>query len=213
MKTIKLLTLLILLSLKGFTQTSDKLTAALQKGLVMIDSAKGDQDYGNAANYFERIATAEQNQWLPQYYTAFCQLHTAMIGKQTTEIKDALYDKALVFVAKADELSPNNSEVYALKGYIIFMKMSLSPQARAMTMIPQAGSLIGKAIALNPENPRAYLLMGQNTFYTPEAFGGGKLKAKPTLETAKAKFDAEKATGLNPSWGKSRCAALLQQSI
>lgn len=212
MKTIKLLTLLILFSFKGFSQTNEKLNAALQKGLVMIDSAKGEKDFNDAANYFERVASAEQKQWLPAYYTAFCQLHTAIVGKQTTEIKDALYDKAMAFADKADALSPDNSEIYALKGYIVFMKMSLAPQARAMTMIPQSAGFIGKAMALNPENPRAQLILGQNTFYTPEAFGGGKAKAKPILEAAKAKFDKETNTGLNPSWGKSRCSALLQQS-
>jgi tetratricopeptide (TPR) repeat protein len=212
MKTIKLLTIVLFLSFKGFAQNNEKLNLALQKGLVMIDSAKGEKGYQDAANYFERIAAAEQKQWLPAYYTAFCQLHTALLGKQTTEIKDAVYDKALAFVDKADAISPDNSEVYALKGYVVFMKMSLTPQARAMTMIPEATGIISKSIALNSENPRAQLMLGQTTFYTPEAFGGGKLKAKPLLEAAKAKFDKETSTGLNPSWGKSRCLALLQQS-
>jgi len=212
MKTIKFLAIVLLFSIKGFSQNSEKLKLALQKGLIMIDSAKGEQDFQNAANYFERIAAAEQKQWLPAYYTAFSGLHSALVGKQSMEIKDAVYDKALTFIEKADALSPDNSEVYALKGYIVFMKMSLAPQARAMTMIPKATGIISKSIALNPENPRAQLMLGQTTFYTPEAFGGGKLKAKPLLEAAKEKFDKETSTGLNPSWGKSRCLALLQQS-
>jgi tetratricopeptide (TPR) repeat protein len=212
MKTIKLLTIVVLFSFKGFTQNNEKLNLALQKGLVMIDSAKGEQGFQDAANYFERIASAEQKQWLPAYYTAFCQLHTALLGKQNMETKDAIYDKALTFVEKADAIIPDNSEIYALKGYIVFMKMSLAPQSRAMTMIPKATDIIGKSIALNPENPRAQLMLGQTTFYTPEAFGGGKVKAKPLLETAKEKFNKETNTILNPSWGKSRCLALLQQS-
>ena len=80
-----------------------------------------------------------------------------------------------------------------------------------MTMIPQSAALTEKAIALNPENPRAHLMKGQQLFYTPEAFGGGKAKAKPVLMVAAEKFDNFKAVGLAPNWGKGRCQGLLKQ--
>jgi hypothetical protein len=35
----------------------------------------------NLANNFERIATAEKNQWLPYYYAAFCQVNLGFIEK------------------------------------------------------------------------------------------------------------------------------------
>lgn len=211
MKTIPVTLLFLLLTLSGFAQ-NDKFTSAMQKGLSLIDSAKASDDYNAAGNYFERIANAEQKQWLPAYYVAFSNLHTALMGKQDEETKDALYDKALLYAEKANVLLPNNSEIYALQAYIIFMKMAVAPQARAMSMIPKATALAEKAISLNPENPRAYLMKGQNLFYTPEMFGGGKEKAKPILTIALAKFDTFKAIALEPNWGKARAKGLLQQS-
>jgi len=211
MKHLTLTIAILFITLTGFAQ-ADKYTLAMQKGLTTIDSAKTTEDYTSAANYFERIATAESKQWLPIYYVAFNNLHAALVGNQNGETKDAIYDKALAAVDKADALAPNNSEIYALKAYIIFMKMSVSPQARAMTMIPQSAALAEKAIAFNAENPRAYLVKGQQLFYTPEAFGGGKLKAKPVLAIATEKFDSFKAEGLAPSWGKGRCQTLVKQA-
>ena len=211
MKTIQFIAILFFATLTSYAQT-DKFTTAMQKGLNLIDSAKTADDYTAAGNYFERIATAEQKQWLPQYYVAFNNLHAALMGKQDAETKDAIYDKAMLYAEKANTLMPNNSEVYALQAYITFMKMAVAPQARAMSMIPKATALADKAISLNPENPRAYLMKGQNLFYTPEMFGGGKAKAKPVLTTAVAKFDQFKAVGLEPNWGKGRAKSLLEQS-
>jgi len=210
MKTLTLTIAFFLITLTSFAQ-ADKYTIAIQKGITIIDSAKTAENFTDAANYFERIATAEQKEWLPNYYAAFNHLNSALVGTQNSEAKDAIYDKAMVFADKADVLMPNHSEVYALKAYIVFMKMAVSPQARAMTMIPQSAALTEKAIALNPENPRAYLMKGQQLFYTPEAFGGGKAKAKPVLMVAAEKFDNFKAVGLAPNWGKGRCQGLLKQ--
>lgn len=210
MKHLTLTIAFLFITLLGFAQ-ADKYTLAMQNGIITSDSAKTVENFTNVANYFERIATAEQKEWLPNYYAAFNHLHAALTGAQSGEVKDAIYDKAMALVDKADALAPNNSDIYALKAYIVFMKMAVSPQARAMSMIPKATELVEKAIALNPENPRAYLMKGQQLFYTPEAFGGGKAKAKPVLTIAAEKFDSFKTVGLAPNWGKGRCQSLLKQ--
>lgn len=210
MKNLTLMIAFLFITLTGFAQ-ADKYTLAMQKGIATIDSAKTAEHYTNAANYFERIASAEQKQWMPQYYAAFANFNSALLGNQNGETKDLIYDKAIAFADNANALMPNNSEICALKSYIIFMKMSVSPQARAITMIPQSAALAEKAIALNAENPRAYFVKAQQIFYTPEAFGGGKAKAKPVLLIAAEKFEKFKAIGLAPDWGKRRCQSLIKQ--
>ncbi|MCR8558165.1 hypothetical protein KXD93_10950 [Mucilaginibacter sp. BJC16-A38] len=211
MKTLKLCIVLLIITFSVKAQNSDKYTAAMQKGMALIDSASTSEQFAAVANFFERIAASETKQWLPQYYAGFCNLHAAILGKQDSDTKDALYDKAMSYAEKADALKPANSEVLVLEGYITFMKMSVFSQQRAMTMIPKANALLEKALAIDPENPRAYLVKGQNTFYTPEAFGGGKAKAKDILTTAADKYKNQKASGFEPAWGARRCQALLQQ--
>lgn len=212
MKNLFKLILLTLISFNSFAQTNDdKFKTGMKKGLEMLDASKSPDDFLKTSNYFERIAQAESKQWLPPYYAAYGNLLAGLTSRDKA-IQDQYYDKALVQIDQANNLSAENSEIYALKGYIQFMKMSVDPQARLSFMASSSASL-GKAKALNPENPRIYLINGQNTFYTPEAFGGGKLKAKPILENAVAKFAIFKpATELDPIWGSDRAKALLAQS-
>ena len=203
--------ILVLVSLSSFAQNSDsKFTQATKNGLALITSAKGAEDYIKAENYFERIAAVETKEWTPSYYAAYCNLY-AGFNTADKELKDQYWDKALLEIDKANALSANNSEIYALKGALQFMKMSVDPRSRMYYMSDSAESL-EKATALNPENPRIYLIRGQDTFYTPEAFGGGKEKAKPILESAIAKFAIFKpANTIEPNWGAESAKALLAQ--
>lgn len=208
----KSLTLILaMISISSFAQTTnDKFQTGVKKGLEMLKTAQSSDDFLKTSNYFERIAQAETKEWLPAYYAAYGNLIAGLMNKDKA-LQDQYFDKALLQIEQSNTLSAENSEIYALKGYIQFMKMSVDPQARLSFMGASAASL-GKAKTLNPENPRTYLINGQNTFYTPEAFGGGKVKAKPILENAVAKFTIFKpATEIDPMWGAERAKALLDQ--
>ncbi len=212
MKILKTLFLLFLITASGliYAQT-DKYTAVMQKGMTLLDSAKNTEDLLAVSNHFERIAGVETKQWLPTYYEAYANLRSGFLTNDNDK-KDVFFDKALVQIDKSEAISANNSEIYALKGYIQFMKMSVDPQNRAMEMIGIATTSLEKAKALDPSNPRPYFILGQAAFYTPEAFGGGKEKAKPILETAITNFEKFKsADPFAPKWGKERCQMLLDQ--
>jgi len=203
--------MLVIFSLNSFAQDNNpKLDEAIKKGLDMINSAKAAEDLMKSANYFERIAQVESKAWLPQYYAAYSNL-SAGLESADKKVKDQLWDKALQEIEQANNLSPENSEIYALKGYLEYMKLSIDPQSRLNYMGQSAASL-EQAKKINPDNPRIYLISGQNKFFTPEAFGGGKTNAKPILETAAAKFTIFKATSpLMPNWGAERLKTLLAQ--
>jgi hypothetical protein len=202
---------LLLTSMNSFAQTSnEKFQQAVLKGRELLKNAKGPEDFVKSANYFERVAQAESKEWLAPYYAAYSNL-VAGLTSTDNAVKDQYWDRALIEVDQAAALSNNNSEIYALKGYIQYMKLSVDPQNRLSFMTESAESL-ATAKSLNPENPRIYLIMGQNTFYTPEAFGGGKEKAKPILEAAAAKFAIFKpANEIEPNWGAERTSELLAQ--
>lgn len=213
MKTLmKSITLLfVLISLNSFAQNAGpKFIQATNSGLELIANAKGAEDYLKAENQFERIAAVETKEWLPSYYAAYCHLYAGYMTADK-ELKDQYWDKALQEIDKADVLSANNSEIYALRGALQFMKMSVDPRTR-MYLMGQSAESLQKAATLNPENPRTDLIRGQNIFYTPEAFGGGKAKAKSLLESAVAKFAIFKpANTIEPNWGAESAKALLAQ--
>ena len=211
MKTLKLTLAMLLFAIAVQAQTKANYLSAMKKGVSVVEADTSSAQFLASANYFERIAGAEPKEWLPSYYAGYCNLIGAVIGKQTNDQKDALYDKAMGFASQADKLSPKNSEMAVLMGYIVYMKMAVDPQNRAMTMITEANKYLTLAAALNPENPRSYFVRGQDTFYTPVAFGGGSVNAKPLLATALEKYNKENAASPLPSWGKTQCLALLNQ--
>lgn len=214
MKKIKLLILISLVTLSAKAEDA-KYIKAMEKNIALIDSAgsgKNPTAWQDAYNGFERIAGANPKEWLPLYYQSFCEVMMGM--KQTENMKkDEFYDKAETLINKADSLQKDNSEIYVLKSFIVSMKLSVDPQARGQQLGMKSGILLGKAIQLDPENPRAYYLKGQGLLYTPEQWGGGKDKAIPVLETSVQKFAKFKPnSSIMPNWGEARCKAALEQA-
>ena len=201
----------VLASITSFSQ-SDKYVAAMQKSIATIDSGFRNPNYLlTLANNFERIAVAEKNQWQPYYFAAFCQVNFGFMEQDKDKV-DGIADKATDLIAKADSLSPKNSEISCIKSMIASCHMMVNPMQRYMEYGQESGSNLDNAIEQDPTNPRPYMLKGQALKYTPEQFGGGCATAKSLLQTALEKFAIFKPIGeLSPSWGKERVNQLLTE--
>ncbi|MEO6548722.1 MAG: hypothetical protein ABIN94_12005 [Ferruginibacter sp.] len=211
MKKIILSSAILLLSVVVFAQ-SDKFTAAMKKNLAAMDSAfRNPPDLLSLANNFERIASAEKTQWLPYYYAAFCQVNYGFIQTDKTKT-DGYADKANELIAKADSLSPKNSEISCVKSMIASCHMIVDPQQRWMEYGTISSGNLDAAISQDPANPRPHYLKGQGLKYTPEQFGGGCATAKPELQLALDKYASFKpASELHPSWGKQQVENVLTE--
>ncbi len=211
MKTL-LITIALFCSAACFAQT-DKYIAVMKETIALQDSVKTKEDMLTLSNTFERIAKAEKDKWQPYYYAALQQILRCyrMQGPEAKNI-DVELNRADELLANAEVLSPNNSELTCLKSMIATGRMMVDPMTLSQTYGPKASQLLTEAIKQNSNNPRAYLLLGQNLFYTPAMFGGGKEKAKPVIEKSVQLFETfEPATELDPIWGKGMAASLLKQ--
>ncbi|MBV6453840.1 MAG: hypothetical protein FNNCIFGK_01076 [Bacteroidia bacterium] len=207
----KYLVLLLFITTSSFAQENKKFEKAMEKNLTLLKDAKTGEDYTNAANAFERIAKAETKEWLPSYYEAFALILSANDVSDAAK-KDAVLDKAMEVAKAAEAISPDNSEIVTLQSWITSMKISVDPMNRGQKLGMEASVLTSRAIELDPENPRPYLLQGTGLFYTPEQFGGGKDKAQKVLEKAVEKFNSFKPKNkLMPNWGKERAMSLLEE--
>lgn len=183
----------------------------MQKGLELLSNANTPAAALEAVNYFERIAEANKNEWLPLYYAAYSCLK-AGFQQEKSDMKDEWYKKGLSFIDHAKKLKNDESEVYAMEAYLKLMYISNSPMMRAPTQTSAAIELLEKSKALNPSNPRPWFIHGQNTLFTPGFFGGGAANAKPLLEKASALYSTFTTTNsLMPAWGKERCEKLLEK--
>jgi hypothetical protein len=85
---------------------------------------------------------------------------------------------------------------------IATLRMMADPMTRFQTYGMAASEALQKAKQLDPQNPRTYLLEGQDKFYTPEQFGGSKTEAKALFEESIKKQESFKpASSIHPGWG------------
>jgi len=217
-KTIFILSAILVANI-SFGQMPDKFVKAMESKIALIDSTHTAEGYTDLANAFERIADAEKNQWLAYYYAAYCNASAGTIAGAGGDMMaakadktDPYADKADKQIKKAEELAKNNSEIFIVKKMIATLRMLGDPMNRYMTYGPEAQAMLDEAKKLNPDNPRVYILEGQDKFYTPEQFGGNKEEAKVLFEKAQKLYDTFKPeTSIHPNWGKSQVAYFLSQ--
>jgi hypothetical protein len=176
---------------------------AMKKNISQLDSLKGLRFMTDLKNSFLRIAGAEKDKWLPYYYAAYLQIIISYVDTTKSD-KDILLDEAAKYIAAADSLQPEESEIYVLKGMILQARLQVDPMNRYMKYGAEMNAIFKKAQALDSSNPRPDYLLAMNLYYTPEAYGGGPKAAKPLLESALKKYDEfVPKNELMPVWGKS----------
>ena len=206
----------LLLTIIGFYNfsyaQSDRYTTTMKANIAQLDSIVFKNNGNELANTFTRIGDAEKTQWLPYYYAAYSIVMQALLDTDVSK-KDAMAEKAKELITKAEAINgKENSETAVIKAMIATVQMTVDPQSRFMTYGALINENIQKSQTLDATNPRPFLLQAQNTFYTPEQFGGGKDAAKTYFDQAKEKFDSFKPeTELSPSWGKSSLDYFLEQ--
>ena len=95
----------------SFAQDKDKrYHDAMIRNISMLDTAQNSNSLQLIANNFERIALAEQNKWLPYYYSSYALVRSIYTMKDQSKIDEVL-DKADRFISIADSLQPKNSEI------------------------------------------------------------------------------------------------------
>jgi hypothetical protein len=186
----------------------DEFAAVMQQNLDLFDSAKYSNDYLVLSDSFQRIAEAQQTQWLPYYYAG---LALCTLGWMDMNLdKDANADKINALCDKAESLE-KSAEICALRNMAATQQMMVDPQSRWMSYGQQASAALELGMKLDPNNPRLYYLQGMSIFGTPEQFGGGKTKAKPIFEKAVALFNSFQAKPLYPNWGQKEASAKLAE--
>lgn len=201
---------LSVLSLSLFGQSA-KFTAAMKTEIDKLEAAKTSEEYLQSANSFERIANAEKTEWLPYYYTGYALVTIAFMENDPAKI-DAICDRADGVLAKAASLTANNSEITTVQAMVTTARMMVD-NGRAMTLGPKATGMLQKAMSQEPAgNPRAMMNLAQNLYYTPEAFGGSRVKAMELMEKALASYETfQPESPIHPSWGKGYISQTLKQ--
>ena len=203
MKKLLFAAMLMLVSFRVFAQTAYE--KAMTDEIGKMQTKKTPEEFTAIFNDFQRIADKEQTQWLPYYYAALAQIQKGRILMQQgkTEDLDAVADAAQKPLDKAMELNPDSSENYILSKMIHSLKMMVNPMERFMSEGKLAQEDLARAETLDPENPRIMLLKAEDTYFTPEQFGGSKEQGMELFKKTLQQFEKFRPeTALHPDWGK-----------
>jgi hypothetical protein len=217
-KTIIITSLLIASSCMLLAQTSvetgtdmkAKFISAMEANLKLLDTASTPETFIMLANNFDRIGKAAQKQWQPFYFAALCYGIMASNVPDKSKI-DFLAEKAESYLALADALEKNNSEISTLRGMLLYTRVLVDPINRWQAMGQEAQDHLAKAKEQNPANPRPYLIEARAKLHTPEAMGGGPKAAKPIIAECLNKAKAFlPENSISPNWGKQQAEKLAQ---
>ena len=185
-----------------------KYEAGMGKGFEMLKSAQSAEDMGAASAFFERVADAEKDKWLPYYYAAYANHLTGWMNPKAD--KDKVATKSKDLLTKAEVLEKDNAEIWVLHQMITVQQLTVDPMTRWQAYGAEASDYIDKAKKADANNPRIYLVKGQIKQNVPEAFGGGKEVCKVLFTKSIELFKTFKpATEMHPSWGKDQAEQML----
>lgn len=189
-------------------QNQEAYMKAMVSGFQAMSSESPEQLL-MAASQFERIAANAKDQWHPQYYAALCNIRYAFTQSDVA-VKDQYTAKALTQIESAKELAPNNSEIVALEGFYYMAYLSADAATRGQNYSGRAMQTFGKAIQLNPANPRALMLMAQMQYGTAQFFGSSTAEACGMNSKSIALFEAEEqGKSFEPTWGLEMAQSMI----
>ncbi|MGC6431372.1 MAG: hypothetical protein ACON5F_10060 [Jejuia sp.] len=181
-----------------------------EKGMQKAFELWGQNKPLEAANMFERIASAETDNWLPPYWAAQINI-VSSFGEQNKEKLSAQLKKAQDLINDASAISKNNPEIMVMQALLHTAWIASDGATYGMTLSPKVIELYAKAEAIAPDNPRVIASKAEWNIGSAQYFGQDTTAFCKDLERALelfAKFKPE--TQFHPKWGKDRVIQLLE---
>lgn len=184
----------------------DQYTKGMQKAFGLWQEG----NTAEASNLFERISTAEPDNWLPLYYVA--QVNTVVsFGEKDKEKLTQQLEKAQEFVDLAKAISPDNPEILVQQAMTYTAWVAFDGATYGMTLSGKIAALYAKANEMAPENPRVVFGKAEWDMGSAKFFGQDTAPYCTDVERSIALFDSfEPETSFHPNWGKDRAVATLE---
>jgi len=205
---------MLMMSVSIMVSSQNPYVKSMIEGMELLQKAQDKDQYLAAANHFDRIAQVEKEQWHPGYHAAFAKIIAASNVSDPDMIEKFL-DEAQLSLDRASEITGDHSEILALQGFIHMLRIGVDPMTRGQQFSAMSSAALQKAMAMNPNNPRAAYLMAQLSYGTAQFLGSGTEQACQLNEKALGIFSSEsenkKKTSFDPTWGKNMSESFKDQ--
>ena len=180
-----------------------------EKGMENAFALWQDNNITEAEQLFERIAAAEPDQWLPNYYVA--QINSLKSwGEQDESVLKANLDKAQAYLNTAEGISPNNADIMVLQAQIYTNWVAFDGMTYGMKYSAKITELYNKAYALAPENPMVVLGKAEWGMGSAKYFGQDTAPFCKDISQALELFaNFKPETPFHPNWGKAHAQEVL----
>lgn len=163
--------------------------------------------YGNSKEalvQFEKIASVEKTNWLPNYYIAFINTTQAFGEKDKAKI-ETLLNAAQKAQDVCNELAMDNPEVLVLQAMIHTAWIVYDPMTNGQRLSGDVMYILNKAYKLAPENPRVVFQKASFEIGMAQYFGQDTKPMCAQIEKAIELFATFKPeSAFHPSWGLDR---------
>jgi len=193
-----------LLSFSGISQTQYE--KGMQKALELWSANQPKE----AINLFERIASAEPEQWLPKFYVSYITIIQNFSEKEET-LLNSQQEKAMDFLNQVKTLTSNNEEVLLLEALWYTVWVAYDGATYGMKYGAKVSQLYQEALKIAPNNPRVILNKAEWDI------GGAKFFGQPLAPFCK---EVQKAIDLSkeyvpagkfyPTFGLERAKQILE---
>ena len=187
-----------------FVLVSMQAQTQFEKGMTKAFSFWEAGDWTAAEQLFERIAKAEPNEWLPNYYVAQINSLKSWEEKDSNILKAQL-DKAQEYIDIAKSISPDNPEILVMQAHIYTNWVAFDGATYGMKYGGIVSGIYEKAFNLGPNNPRVVSSRAEWGMGSARYFGTDITPYCEAIKQSVELFDTFKPeTAFSPNWGKER---------
>jgi hypothetical protein len=181
-----------------------------EKGMQKAFELWGTNNPVEASNMFERIASAESDNWLPAYYAAQINIVNSFGLRDENKLSEQL-KKAQDLINDATAISKNNPEILVLQALLHTAWVAYDGASYGMTLSPKVEALYTQAQQIAPNNPRVVYCKAEWGIGSARYFGQDTKPFCKELERALELFaNFKPETPFHPNWGKDRVEILLE---
>jgi hypothetical protein len=201
----KNLIIIVVLTMAELLSAQTNYDKGMQKAFQLWGS-----DPAEASNVFERIATAEPDNWLPLYYAAQINILQSF-GMQDQKKLTAQLNKAQDLLNDANAISKDNPELMVLQALLHTAWVAYDGATYGMTLSGKVTSIYAHAEQIAPENPRVVLSKAEWGMGSARYFGQDTKPFCKDVEQALELFTNFKPESpYHPKWGKERAEQILE---
>ncbi len=200
------LIIILLLMVSGMLQAQSNFEEGMNRGMELWNQGETEE----ASALFQRIAAAEDDSWLPNYYVALVNTTAAFRTKDYEQVNQYL-SRAQQALDKELARNPENAELLVVQAMIHTAWIAYDPMSYGQTLSGKVMQLYGKAEILSPDNPRVILNKAQFEIGSARFFGSDVKPICAQLARSIDLFDNFKPESqFHPKWGKGQATELLE---